>query len=77
MTGIFWNINTRLPAPYNTYVGRCNPIAFLLSAMRDCLIYGKAPHRKLLLLWFVVGVAISALGIRTIYKNENSYVKVI
>ena len=77
LTGIFWSIMDRLPAPYNSYIGRCNPIAFLLTSARDCVIYGSTPHRKLLLLWFVIGLIISALGVRKIYKNENSYVKVI
>lgn len=77
LTGVFWNIMDRLPAPYNVYIGRGNPIAFLITSMRDCVIYGSTPHRKLLLLWFVVGVIISILGVRKIYKNENSYVKVI
>ena len=45
--------------------------------MRECLIYGQVPHRKLLLLWFVIGLIISILGVRKIYKSENSYVKVI
>ena len=77
LTGIFWDIMKRLPAPYNMYVCRLNPIAFLISSMRDCVIYGQAPHRKLMLAWFLIGCLISALGIRKIYKNENSYVKVI
>ena len=77
LTGVFWNIMDRLPAPYNVYIGRGNPIAFLITSMRDCVIYGSTPHRKLLLLWFVVGVIISILGVRKIYKNENSYVNVI
>ena len=77
LTGVFWDIMDRLPAPYNAYIGKGNPIAFLITSMRQCVIYGQAPHRKLLLLWFLVGVLISALGIRKIYKNENSYVKVI
>nr|WP_295284064.1 ABC transporter permease [uncultured Blautia sp.] len=77
LTGIFWNIMDKLPAPINSYIGKGNPIAFLLTSMRQCLIYGKTPHRKLLLLWFVVGLIISILGVRKIYKNENSYVKVI
>ena len=77
LTGVFWNIMDRLPAPYNKYIGRGNPIAFLITSTRDCLIYGKTPHRKLLLLWFVIGLIISILGVRKIYKNENSYVKVI
>ena len=77
LTGIFCDIMKRLPAPYNMYVCRLNPIAFLISSMRDCVIYGQAPHRKLMLAWFLIGCLISALGIRKIYKNENSYVKVI
>ena len=67
----------RLPAPYNAYIGKGNPIAFLLTSMRECVLYGTAPNQKLLLAWFLIGLLISILGIRKIYKNENSYVKVI
>lgn len=77
LTGIFWSIMDRLPAPYNAYIGKGNPIAFLLTSMRECVIYGSTPHRKLLLFWFAIGLLISILGVRKIYKNENSYVKVI
>jgi len=77
LTGVFWNIMSRLPAPYNNYIGKGNPIAFLITSMRQCVIYGQAPHRKLLLLWFLIGLVLCALGIRKIYKSENSYVKVI
>ena len=41
LTGVFWNIMDRLPAPYNRYIGRGNPIAFLMTSTRDCLIYGQ------------------------------------
>jgi ABC-type polysaccharide/polyol phosphate export permease len=77
LTGVFWNVMTRLPEPYNKYICRFNPTAFLLSAMRDSILYAKTPHRKLLLVYFFVGLILSAAGIRTIYKNENSYAKVI
>lgn len=77
MTGIFWDIMKRLDPPYNIYVCRFNPIAFLISSMRDCVIYSKTPDWKLMILWFIIGVVISIMGIRKIYKNENSYVKVI
>ena len=46
LTGVFWNIMDRLPAPYNSYIGRGNPIAFLLTASRDCLIYGSNATQK-------------------------------
>mgnify|MGYP001623983178 FL=1 len=77
ITGIFYSVSTRIPAPYGEYAERYNPLAFLLSSMRDVLLYHKSPNLVLLGIWFVVGVVISMLGVRTIYKNENSYVKVI
>lgn len=77
LTGIFYDPATRIPAPYGDLVCKLNPIAFLLASMRKCVLYGQVPHRKLLLLWFLIGVLISILGIRKVYKNENSYVKVI
>ena len=32
LTGVFWNIMDRLPAPYNDYIGKGNPIALLLTS---------------------------------------------
>lgn len=77
LTGIFWNISTKLPAPLNTIAGKCNPVAFLLTSMRNCLIYEKTPDVPLLGVWLLAGILLSISGIFLIYKNENSYVKVI
>ena len=77
LTGIFYNVETRMPKPYGKLLVRYNPMAFLITTMRRVLLYGEVPHRKLILFWFLFGIAVSALGIRKIYKNENSYVKVI
>ena len=77
LTGIFWNITTRLPAPYGEIICQINPVAFLLSSMRDSILYGRTPKLSLLALWLVIGLLLSILGVRKIYKNENSYVKVI
>ena len=77
MTGIFYSIESRIASPYSDILLKCNPIAFLLSSFRKCLLYGDRPSLKVLLLWIVVGLIISIVGVKTIYKNENSYVKVI
>ena len=76
LTGVFYNIEKRIPVvgdALNSY----NPVAFLLSSMRDCLIYQKTPNCWLLLAWFAVSLLLCVLGIRKIYKEENSYVKSI
>ena len=55
----------------------CNPIAMLIHDMRNCLLYQTGPCWQGLLIWGMIGILLGALGIRQIYKNENSYVKVI
>lgn len=79
MTGIFYNVETRLAkyAPYNKILLKCNPMALLLDSARRCLIYNETPARKFLLVWFVIGLILSAIGVKIIYKYENSYVKVV
>lgn len=77
MTGVFYSVVKRVPEPYGEIMLKANPIALVLNSLRQCLLYGETPARKLLLFWFVLGLAISAIGVRIIYRNENSYVKVI
>lgn len=77
VTGVFYNVSSRIPAPYGELLEKFNPIAFLLEATRGALIYGRAPHLGWLAFWFAMSVLITYLGIQTIYKNENSYVKVL
>lgn len=77
MSGIFYVITDRVDAAVATLLLRVNPIGFLIDACRESLVYCHTPQRSLILLWFVVGAALSAIGIAIIYKNENNYVKVI
>lgn len=76
ITGIFYKVSTRVPH-VGPWLEKYNPLAFLISAMRGVLLYGQSPSLKWLAAWFVVGILLSIVGVRTIYKNENSYVKVI
>lgn len=76
LTGIFYNLESRIPQ-YGVIVNRYNPVAFLLSSMRKCLIYSSTPELLFLLLWFAVGLLLAIAGVRKIYKEENSYVKAI
>lgn len=76
LTGIFYNLEKRIPE-YGVLLNRYNPIACLISSMRDCLIYGETPDLLMLGIWFLVSLLLAYLGIRKIYKEENSYVKAI
>lgn len=76
LTGVFYNLEKRIPE-WGAALNQYNPVAFLLTAMRQSLIYGTTPNLLLLLLWFVVSVLLVAAGIWKIYREENSYVKAI
>ncbi len=77
MTGIFFSIENRVPAPYNELLLKLNPIAFLIDSGRECMLYGRTPDFRLLLAWGAGGVLLSVVALKVVYKYENSYVKVI
>lgn len=80
MTGIMYSIQHRIGEDYPTIafiLEKLNPVAYVIAALRDCLIYSKTPDLLWILLWFIFSVFFSVGGIAIIYKNENSYAKVI
>lgn len=80
MTGIFYSIDTRLGADYPMaarILTHANPMALLVRDMRNVLLYQKGPDWIALGVWAVIAVILAMIGVHTIYKNENSYVKVI
>ena len=77
LSGIFYSISTRVPQPYNRILLNLNPVALIIDSFRKILLYNKYPNYSMLTIWLVVGLFLSVLGLRTIYKYENSYVKVI
>ena len=76
-TGVFYSITTRVPAPYNMWVLKLNPVALFLESARNLLLYNKPIDVMSLFIWLIVSLLLVAFGIRTVYKNENSYIKVI
>ncbi len=76
-SGIFYSVSTRIPAPYGKILARVNPAAFLIEQSRDVLLRGKHINPEWFAIWFVIGIVISIIGVRLVYKNENDYVKVM
>lgn len=80
MTGIMFSIDRRIAPEHPvlaSVLGKCNPMAYIITSLRKCLIYSETPDLWILLLWLAIGFVLSCVGVRMIYKNENSYVKVI
>lgn len=77
LSGVFYAIEKRVPAPYGQILLKLNPMALIMTDVRRCMLYGQLPHRKVLLIWFIMSTIVSIIGVRIIYKYENSYVKVM
>lgn len=77
ITGIFYSVYKRLPAPYGELALHVNPMAFILDGLRKCLLYGETPDMRIFAVWTVIGILVVALGVKIIYKYENGYAKVV
>jgi ABC-type polysaccharide/polyol phosphate export permease len=77
ISGIFYEVNTTLPEPFNIIMMYCNPVAIVIDTMRNALIYDSAANILQIGIWFLAGLLLCVVGIHTVYKNENAYVKVV
>lgn len=76
-SGVFFAIDTRVPAPYNELLIKLNPIASIIYEFRNVLLYQSSINFSLMGIWLIIGLFLSYVGIKTIYKYENTYVKVM
>ncbi|MBQ9334419.1 MAG: ABC transporter permease [Lachnospiraceae bacterium] len=77
LSGVFYSVSNRIPEPFGDILERFNPVACIMSSLRSALLYRSTPMLGLLAVWTLLSVILIALGVFTIYSNENSYVKVI
>lgn len=81
LSGVFYAISGRLHGPhaslYEFILLKVNPISFIMDNMRNCMLYDTGIDWITLGIWFVISLVISIVGLRMIYKYENSYVKII
>lgn len=77
LSGIFYNTMTTLSAPMNSFMMCLNPVAVVVDTMRCALLYNMASNLPILGMWFLISVILCYIGIHIVYKNENSYVKII
>ena len=73
-SGIFYSVSTRIPAPYGPIFAKINPAAFLIEQSRNVLLRCSHISIEWYVIWLVIGIGLSVIGVRLVYKNENDYV---
>lgn len=76
-SGVFYDVAVRVPAPYGQWMLQINPVAVAMDGLRNSLLYRLSPNWIPLLVWSAVGLLLSAIGVVTVYKNENNYGKML
>lgn len=77
LSGIFYEPMSTLPEPLNAVLMCLNPVAVTISTMRNALLNNTAANIPVLGVWFAVALLLCFIGIHIVYKNENSYVKIV
>ena len=80
MSGIFYDIADRLASKHPNLCNLLmygNPVALIMTDIRNTLLYNQAPHFLALGIWLAICLLISVIGVKIIYKYENRYVKII
>jgi len=77
LSGAFYDVMTGLSYPLNALMLCLNPVAMCTDTMRNALLYNTAANLPLIGVWFIISILVCWLGVHIVYKNENSYVKVV
>lgn len=77
LSGVFYDLKTAITEPWGYILLKFNPIAMYINAMRGALLYEQTPNLLLFAYWTVVAFLLCIVGIKIVYKYENSYVKVV
>ncbi len=80
VSGVFYSLENRLSGQFallGKILTNCNPLALIMTDMRSVIFGDGSMHVVALAVWTVLSVLVSLIGIKTIYKFENSYVKII
>ena len=77
LSGPFYDVISTLSHPLNMIMISINPMAMLIDTMRNGLLYNTASNLPLLAIWLVISLILCYVGVHIVYKNENSYAKVV
>jgi ABC-type polysaccharide/polyol phosphate export permease len=77
LSGIFYNIETALKMNDNLRYAliHLNPICYIITTLRNSVLYGQAPSVLWVIAWFAAAAVIFVLAIKLVYKYERRYVK--
>jgi ABC-type polysaccharide/polyol phosphate export permease len=75
LTGVFFNPEKQLEGLVRYLMIRLNPTCYIVTSLRNAMLYNRSPVLSWFVLWGIAGLTLSAVGVHLIYKYERRYVK--
>ena len=77
MSGVFFALSTKTSGSLTSILSKINPLAVFITESRNALIYCSSINILLVLIWTIISIILCCIGVKTIYKYENTYAKVM
>jgi len=77
VSGVIFSVAERIPEPFQSIMLHVNPIASIIQEYRNVIMYQTYPSLYYLVYWLVIGVVLSLIFLKMMYRYENTYVKVV
>ena len=76
-SGVFYPLNRAWDEAAVNVIHWLNPIALILNAARNALLYKEVFNWIVLFCWALIGALVTAVSLSLIYRSENEYVKIV
>lgn len=77
LSGIFYDLPKRVPAPFGELLVSVNPAAMIINEIRTIFLYASEPNYLRLGVWLIISIVLVWGGVNLIYKHEQTYVKAV
>lgn len=76
LSGVFYSVDRFSESLLNIYNLVC-PTGFIITQFRNVMMYGTGVDYLMLLYWLGIGIALSFIGIKILYRGEKDFMKVV
>lgn len=77
LSGVLYSVTDRLPESLQNIMFFLNPVSVMIHQFRNVIMYQTHPNPIHLFYWTIVCSILALIGLKLMYRFENTYVKVV
>ena len=76
LSGVFYAVDRFSEGLLEVYNMIC-PTGFIIMQFRNVMMYGMSADYLMLLYWLAIGLVLSFIGVKILYRGEKDFMKVV